>query len=276
VRGTLKRRALGNFGVAIVVETLNGMLAVQADDFNVSRALLWHGEYDWAQVLWLASFLTGSSRVIFAGAHLGALLVPIARLAVPLGILAFEPSPRNWKLLSLNLRLNEVQRVQAFNCALGERSGSICFTENTTNTGNSHIDAAHGRLKVPLDTLDRQVPGDWDTIDLIVMDVEGSEVAALRGAGATLARTRLLYVEFAPEQLREQQASAAEFVELAERHFKSAYIFGERIQFLAPGEFGPHLRTRAGERGLLLNVLFTQDLECDQRRMIRPSNLTRA
>jgi FkbM family methyltransferase len=243
-------------------------LAVQAGDFNVSRTLLLQGEYDWAQINWLASLLNDRSRVIFAGAHIGALLVPIVRASSTRAVLAFEPSPRNFRLLTLNLSLNDIGGDVARNVALGERPGAIQFTENSINTGNSRVAPADGEITVAMETLDRTVPPDWESIDLIVMDTEGSEVAAMRGGQATLAKTRNLYVEFAPEQLREQGSSAAEFAEAVAGHFKSAYIFGAPIVFLGQDAFPGRLKDLQHERDLLVNVLFTQDLEADPRRMI--------
>ena len=99
------------------------------------------------------------------------------------------------------------------------------------------------------------------------MDTEGSEVAAMRGGQATLAKTRNLYVEFAPEQLREQGSSAAEFAEAVAKHFKSAYIFGAPIRFVGPGAFPEYFKGLQHQRSLLVNVLFTQDLEADPRRI---------
>jgi FkbM family methyltransferase len=270
LRGYWRRKLLGRHGVAILVETQNGLLAVQAGDFNVSRSLLLHGEYDWQQVNWLIPLLSGSSRVVFAGAHFGALLVPIVRATSTQEVLAFEPSPRNFRLLTLNLQLNGIGAEVARNLALGERPGAVQFTENSINTGHSRVAAADGEITVAMETLDRTVPPDWESIDLIVMDTEGSEVAAMRGGQATLARTRNLYVEFAPQLLREQGSSAAEFAEAVARHFKSAYIFGAPIIFLGPDAFPGYLKDLQHERDLLLNVLFTRDLETDPRRMIIP------
>jgi len=259
---------LGRHGVAIVAETKNGLLAVPAGDFNVSRSLLMSGEYDWPQITWLNALLGAASRVVFAGAHIGALLIPIVRHSATRGVVAFEPSPRNFRLLSMNLRLNGIDGVVTFNSALGERCGRIQFTENDINTGNSRVAPSDGEITVNVETLDRTIAPDWDSIDLIVMDTEGSEVAAMRGAQATLARTRNLYVEFSPDQLREQGSGVAEFVETVEKYFRSAYVFGAPILFLGPGKFAEHLKGLQHCRSLLLNVLFTQDIEANPQRML--------
>lgn len=154
------------------------------------------------------------------------------------------------------------------NTALGDRAGQIQFTENNINTGNSRVAPADGEITVRVETLDRTIPAEWPWIDLIVMDTEGSEVAVMRGAQMSLAKTKNLYVEFSPEQLREQGSSAIEFIETVERYFKSAYVFGAPILFPGPGEFAEHLKGLQHSRSLLLNVLFTQDLAAHPQRMI--------
>jgi FkbM family methyltransferase len=261
VRGRWRAKVLSTHGVALVADTKNGLLAVQPGDFNVSRALLERGEYDWAQIRLLSGLVGPESRLIFAGAHIGALLIPIVRAAGTRSVLAYEPSPRNHRLLTVNLVLNRIDGVVVSTAALGESSGSIRFTENLINTGNSRIDRRNGALEVPMETLDRSVPQDWTTIDLIVMDVEGGEVAAMRGAHGVLARTRHLYVEYAPDQLREQGSESGEFIALAGRYFKSAYIIDGSGKFVLAGDFAAYFSSLSPRRGLLINLLFTQDTE---------------
>jgi FkbM family methyltransferase len=273
LRGRWRAKSLGGHAIAIVAETKNGRLCVHAGDFNVSRSLLENGEYDWPQISWLKQLLHANSRVVFAGAHIGAVLIPLARISGTRSIVAYEPSPRNFRLLRMNLGLNEIAGVNVINTALGDRAGEIQFTENSINTGNSRVAPADGEITVSLDTLDRTIPEEWSSIDLIVMDTEGSEVAVMRGAQMSLAKTQNLYVEFSPEQLREQGSSAIEFVDMVEKYFNSAYVFGAPIQFLGPGAFAEHLKGLQHHRSLLLNVLFTQDLAANPQRLSSPSDL---
>jgi FkbM family methyltransferase len=272
LRGRWRAKSLGEHAIAVVAESKNGRLCVHAGDFNVSRSLLENGEYDWPQISWLKQLLDARSRVVFAGAHIGAVLIPLVRISGTRSIVAYEPSPRNFRLLCMNLALNEIEGVAAINTALGNRAGKIQFTENSINTGNSRVAPADGEITVTLDTLDATIPADWAAIDLIVMDTEGSEVAVMRGAQTSLARTKNLYVEFSPEQLREQGSSAIEFVETVEKYFKSAYVFGDPIVFLGPEKFAEHLKGLQHHRSLLLNVLFTQDLAANPQRMRSPGD----
>jgi len=261
LRGRWRAKVLASHGIAVVADTKNGLLAVQPGDFNVSRSLLQRGEYDWPQVGLLSALVGAKSRMIFAGAHIGALLIPIVQSAGTRAVYAYEPSPNNFKLLIMNLALNGIEGVVVKNTALGDSPGTVRFAENHINTGNSRVDLSDGGLAVPVDTLDRSVPAEWDTIDLIVMDVEGSEVAAMRGAETVLAKTRRLYVEFAPEQLREQGATSEEFMALAAKYFKSAYIIDGGMKFIRAADFSGHFVPLSRQRGLLLNLLFTQETD---------------
>lgn len=91
------------------------------------------------------------------------------------------------------------------------------------------------------------------------MDVEGFEVHAMAGASATLAKTRYLYVEFAPEQLHEQGSTVRDFVDAAERYFSSAYVVDGTLRFVPRGELCDFLLGLTQRRGLLLNLLLTHD-----------------
>jgi FkbM family methyltransferase len=264
LRSHLRARVLSRHGIGVVAVARNGTFVVDPRDFNVARQLLEEGEYDWSEITLLASLLNDTSRVVFAGAHVGALLVPIARLARLPHILAYEPSPQNFRALQMNLCLNAINDVVLRNAAVGAHAGVVRFTENRINSGNSRL-SEDGEIEVEVTTLDASVPADWEQIDLLVMDVEGSEVNAMRGATRVLAITQRLYVEFAPEQLEEQGSSVAEFISIACNGFNSAYVLGPQPRFLGAGECAEYLTRFSQQRGRLLNLLFTRDTQADPR-----------
>jgi FkbM family methyltransferase len=259
IRGHLKSLTLSNSGIGVVADTRNGVLIVDPRDFGVSSSLLKSGAYDWASVAWLLPLLNQNSRIVFAGAHLGALLVPIALQSGARSIMAFEPAPRNHRLLKLNLALNGLTDVSVQQRAVGDSEGSIRFTQNAINTGNSRISQT-GEVVVPVTTLDAVLqPATWPYTDLLVMDTEGFEVHAMRGAQRVLAQTRYFYVEYAPEQLAEQGSSTQEFLELAASHFDSMYLQGSDVKFFASRTYVQYLKEVPPRRGLLLNLLFSND-----------------
>jgi FkbM family methyltransferase len=259
LRGRLKSRVLGRHGIALLADTRNGLLAVFPGDFNVSRQLLTRGEYDWEQVVLLSGLVGPRSRLVFAGAHIGALLVPIALRSQAPDVVAYEPSPRNHALLKANLALNALPRVTVHNAALGERAGTVRFVESAINTGHSRVAVGVGSLEVPLCTLDDTLPADWPSVDLMVMDVEGSEVGALRGAARTLEKTRFLYVEFAPENLAEQGVAVEDMIRLLVPHFTRMSVVGHGVEVSGSDRIAGYLQDYAGRSQRLLNLLLSRD-----------------
>jgi FkbM family methyltransferase len=260
-RGRLRSLSLSKHGIGVVAETKNGLLIVDPKDFGVSSSLLQWGSYDWASISWLLPLVGPQSRIIFGGAHLGSLLVPIALRSGSHSIVAFEPAPGNHRLLKLNLTLNGLPYVAVHQLALGDCAGNIRFTENPINTGNSRVSGS-GEVTVPVTTLDVALPSVlWPDTDLFILDTEGFEVRAMRGAARVLSQTRYFHVEYAPEQLAEQGSTAKEFLDLAASHFDSMYLQGKPMRFFPSRTYVKYLQELPDRRGLLLNLLFANDSE---------------
>ena len=265
LRGRLRSLALSNHGIGVVAETENGVLVVDPRDFGVSGSLLSRGRYDWAAVSWLLSLVDQESHIVFVGAHLGALLVPIAVRSGSRKVVAFEPVPNTYRLLTLNLALNGLADVVARQQAIGDTEGSVRFTQNPINTGNSRVSNT-GEIVVPVSTLDEALKREaWTRTDLMVLDTEGFEAHAMRGAARTLAQTRYFYVEYAPEQLREQGSTPEAFLDLAASHFQSMYVQGSSGRFFPAKTYVQYLRDLPQRRGLLMNLLFCNDAQPNPR-----------
>ncbi len=259
IRGQLRARILSNHGEGIVANTQNGLLVVDPQDFGVSRSLLRDGSYGWPEIEWLGVILNEHSRIVFVGAHIGSLLVPIARRSRASSVIAFEPSPRNHRLLGMNLTLNGLSSIAVHRIAAGDSEGVARFTENRTNSGNSRISHS-GEVEVQVSRLDSLLES-LPTIDLMVMDTEGFEVHAMRGGSNSLAKTGYFFVEYAPEQLLEHGSKPNDFIELAAEHFTSMYIPGDPVRFFPDKTYTRYLQELPNRRGLLLNLLFSNDTE---------------
>ncbi len=257
IRGELRARVLSKHGEGVLANTRNGLLIVDPRDFGVSRSLLTRGAYDWAAIEWLCLILADSSRIVFVGAHIGALVIPIALKSGSRDIVAFEPSPTNHRLLSMNLALNGLQAIEAHRVAAGDAPGTVRFAHNPINSGNSRISAV-GDIEVQVKRLDDVLKSSLG-IDMLVMDTEGFEIRAMRGGGATLGKTGYFYVEYAPDQLVEQGGRAEEFIDAAAELFSSMYLPGEPVRFFPDRSFVAYLRELPPRRALLLNLLFAND-----------------
>lgn len=140
-----------------------------------------------------ADFLSrnvGSGAVVYnIGANVGALALQLATWVGPTGrVIAFEPNPYAQRLLHRNLRLNRLDsRVAVIDAAIGDTSNGIDLhvygPDGMSRAGRANPSLTSTEtIRVQVTTLDRFAnqyppPPDW-----IVMDIEGWEIAALRGA----------------------------------------------------------------------------------------------
>jgi FkbM family methyltransferase len=143
----------------------------------------------------LASVLAPDACCIDVGAHRGAILAELVRLA-PLGRhLAYEPLPELAALLAAGFPGAEVR-----NAALSDRAGEREFVRVVDDPGWSGFrerPAPAGgpveRLTVRTERLDDALPAGFVPA-LVKIDVEGAELEVLDGAMATLATHRPVVV----------------------------------------------------------------------------------
>ena len=124
---------------------------------------------------------------IDVGAHLGYYALILSRLVGSKGrVIAFEPLPSNFRILSENIELNRCTNVQLVNRAVSDRSGrsqANLPTESDLPSSFSLLrkEAANSIAvdTVSLDDFFREWKG---PIDFIEIDVEGAEGMVLSGA----------------------------------------------------------------------------------------------
>ncbi len=155
----------------------------------------------------LRRLLPADGVVIDAGAHVGVLTLLTARLC-PLGhVYAFEPAPASHEHLVANLAANQAGNVTPVRAALHDTDGTLAFNFNEINPGGSSVrtgESGGATTTVSAVRLDTWAATEGlKRLDLVKLDVEGDELAALDGMAATLARFRpLLVVECNPVALR--------------------------------------------------------------------------
>jgi FkbM family methyltransferase len=147
--------------------------------------------------------------VVDAGANFGYYTLQIATLVGPGGrVLAAEPNPTMVRELESNLRLNGITNVTVAQVALSDENGTaeFCFPEdgreahgslrpNATFRTASRRPVLTAKLNTCLEGLG------LSTVGLIKIDVEGAELAVLRGADRVLATMKPVLVFEAAEHL---------------------------------------------------------------------------
>ena len=133
------------------------------------------------------------------GGNIGAVASWLARRVGPAGrVVVFEPDAGNLAVLRRNLDLNGAANVDVIEKGAWESEGALEFHAGGNYTSSfretdyvqQHPDL-YQVVRLPVTTIDAEVARlGLQRLDLIKMDIEGSEGPALRGALATLRRLR--------------------------------------------------------------------------------------
>ncbi|MBL8225713.1 MAG: FkbM family methyltransferase [Chromatiales bacterium] len=159
--------------------------------------------------------------VLDVGANIGWYSLVLGRAAPPgVDILAFEPDQDNFALLRANLAANGVANVTPVPAAAGpEERRERLYRYDHGNAGRHSLLPIHGGAAVDVDTV--RLDDEWDRrgfgdrpLRLIKIDVEGYELAALRGAPRLLGRCQWLLGEFSPGFMRRGGVDPADLVGL--------------------------------------------------------------
>jgi FkbM family methyltransferase len=135
----------------------------------------------------LEALVPPGGRVVDLGTHVGTFTLSAAALGFE--VIGVEASPRNASLLKASLERNRFERVRLVNAAVSDRPGTLEFCQAGPY---GHV-AASGHwpanVRVPAVAVDDLLDDHgWQHVDLIKMDIEGYEVAGLKGLARRLSR----------------------------------------------------------------------------------------
>ena len=165
---------------------------------------------------WLQNL--GVKTVIDIGAYTGSLCFGVAKLLPNVQIYAFEPLPENYKVLqSLSKNIN----LTTFNVAVGNEEGEKTFYQNLFSASSSALPMARTHkeefphtakvmeIRVPFWRLDNHHLDELvlESPVLLVLDVQGYELEALKGAEDLLEKVDIIICEISVDQLYDRQAS---------------------------------------------------------------------
>ncbi|HEX2454092.1 MAG TPA: FkbM family methyltransferase [Vicinamibacterales bacterium] len=186
---------------------------------SICREACFTGRYEPQETQIASRLVRPGMTVIDVGANWGYFTLLTAHLTGPSGrILALEPHPVLAAMLAENVRLNHLAQIECHTVAAGRARGIlplVGFDEAGGNWGLSRVarDFASTQLTCHVQQVDdlvveRRLP----RVDLIKIDVEGSEADVLAGMADGLrdARYRHVLLECHPIQLAERDSSLAE------------------------------------------------------------------
>jgi FkbM family methyltransferase len=180
------------------------------------------------------------------GANIGTYTVPLSRLVGPDGhVVAFEPNHPTCACLRQNIRQNGLHNVTILRAAAGPERGVADLVVTANNFGEVHlapsgsdnfqrqggdgiaVASAPGTARVAVTTVDAEVARlGLQRVDFIKIDVEGFELAALRGAVRTLATNANLVVqtEIVPAHAARYRFDVADLTAFFREHGYTPYV----------------------------------------------------
>jgi FkbM family methyltransferase len=221
---------LGDGCKAFLVETQNGRLLLPSSDLSLTRSLSKAGVYNKPLLDTLLSLAKKDGRVLFVGTHVGSLLIPMAKNCQ--SVTGIEANPNTFKLLEINVVLNDVKNATLHNIAAWDSDTQLEFLASKDNTGGSKVQPKSKDrfeftydtptvISVPAKKLDEVLEG--QTFGLVVMDIEGSEWRALKGMPTLMKNVSKLVLEILPNHLENVAGvSPADFFSALPAHFTSA------------------------------------------------------
>jgi FkbM family methyltransferase len=125
-------------------------------------------------------------RVLDLGGHVGSFA--LAAAAGGYDVVCVEASPANASLIRRSIAANGFSNLRLENVAVSDREGTLTFYPRGPY-GHLAPDGETGEVRVEAVTVDSLLARiGWERADFIKLDIEGSEVAAIRGMQGLLAR----------------------------------------------------------------------------------------
>ena len=224
-------RQLGDGVKSVIVESKNGTLAVDPRDLEVGLKLRNNGSYGLDEIARINELISTQSNVLVVGAHIGSLVIPIAKNCNK--VVAIEANPNNFNLLKTNLHLNKTENVSIHNIAASSKQETIKFQMNVVNSGGSKRLPKNNEymyrydnpkvIEVQAHSLDEYL--NENNFDLVLIDIEGSEYFAMQGMTKILTNCNTLIVEFLPHHLKNvADVTVEQFLSLIPKQFTKLTI----------------------------------------------------
>jgi FkbM family methyltransferase len=220
------------------VSTVDGFrLCFDRSDVDAPEFLL--GTYEETTTRLFKRLVKPGMVVVDLGAHIGWYTLLAARSVGETGrVYAFEPSQANFLFLLRNLDLNGIHNVIPVRKAVSNTTGPMTLflgQHGRTGLNTLYPNRFTGGDVVTIEaiTLDDFFEKEgWPRIDLVKMDIEGAEPAALEGMTRLIQKmdSMKLIVEFFPTTLQAAGASPQQFLERLLGLGLSVQVINEKLE----------------------------------------------
>ena len=175
---------------------------------HIQQQLFWYGYYEKELGELLKKIVRPGDVFLDLGANIGYFSLLVANNSPAIKIISFEPVADLFQKMNDNISLNNIKNISTINAAVGEiNEEKELYIAAPDNLGMSSFkqpqNYAGKKEKVKLVAID-----DWfktsglSKIDIVKLDIEGSEFAALNGMKEVIQKQKpVLIAEVNPETL---------------------------------------------------------------------------
>ena len=218
----------------VTIEDFDGDMRFKCHlDEHIGGQIYWFGAYSLGQLRILDRILEDGMTFLDVGANQGEFTLFAAK-RLPNGVVhAFEPMAEMRERLQANVAANGFENILVHDVALADAdetrplyAGDGAYIDGCRNEGVATLYPA-GDEQVPLERVECRrldsiaVSLGIVRVDVVKLDIEGGEIAAIGGAHHILERDRpLLMVELSPSQLRAAGHAPQELVAILEKLYE--------------------------------------------------------
>ncbi|MGI0073092.1 MAG: FkbM family methyltransferase [Nitrosotalea sp.] len=214
-RMKIKKRAFELSNLPFLIKWLLGLrLYIYPKDEN-TRVIYLTGYYEPNEFKILDKLLKQGMSFLDAGANMGLYTIFASRKVGKSGlVIAIEPSSREFERLRANVKINQLKNVQMIQAAISLKEGEAdLLVANDDHVGHNTLGnfayddvILKQKERVIVKTIDGIVSKlNLPRLDIIKMDIEGSEFFALQGAEKTLKHFKpILMIELFNQSLKPQ------------------------------------------------------------------------
>lgn len=149
---------------------------------------LYCGLHEFEDMVFLLHFLRENDLFVDIGANIGSYTI-LGANETGAETIAFEPVPKTFDILKMNIALNGLENVRAFNVGLGGKKEISKFTKSLDTINHVALEFETDALEVQMDKFDNLI--DINKTTLIKIDVEGFEAEVLKGMDGALKNSNL-------------------------------------------------------------------------------------
>jgi len=232
----------------IISATLENFQMYASPHDYISFRIFFFGIYDPVMTTLLKAYIHEGSSCWDVGTERGWFSLLMGSVVGATGrVDAFEAYPPNYEKLCTNISLNKFAWVHPHNVAVSNRTGymhfvppsdevtkHVSYLEDCGGSGYLTSELNPESIEVKTITLDQYAEEtELDRLDVIKMDIEGAEFAALQGAQRTISKFRpILAIEYNRETARRAGTSVEELDNLLDSYGYDRFVFRRKLEKL--------------------------------------------